>query len=79
VLAASLLLITLAQGSAAPEQFLWGIQRLADRTIVVTVTPTPFGLVSGIDIEDISLEPIGNHADSRSRSIRPYKTDVTAE
>ena len=78
MLAASLLLVTLVQGSA-PEQFLWGIQRLADRTIVVTVTPTPFGLVSGIHIKGISLEPTRNRTDSRPRSIRPHKTEVTTE
>ena len=78
VLAASLLLATLAQGSA-PEQFLWGIQGLADRTIVVTVTPTPFGLATGIEIKDISLEPTPNRPDSRPSSIRPEKTEVTAK
>jgi hypothetical protein len=80
VLAASLLLVTLAQG-AAPELFLWRIGGLADRsaTMVVTVTPTPFGLASGIDIKDISLQPTRTRIDSRPRSIRPHKTEITTE
>ena len=78
MLAACLLLVSLAQGTA-PEQFLWRIQDLAERTIVVTVSPTPFGLATGIEIKDISLEPAPNRPDSRPRSIHPQKTEVTAE
>lgn len=74
----ALLLVTLAQ-RAATEQFSWWIEGLKkDPTIVVTVTPTPFGLVSGIEIKDISLEPIRDRIDSRPRSIHPEKAEVTA-
>ena len=78
MLTASLLLVTLAQGSAL-EQFLWRIQKLADQTIVVTVTPTPFGLATGIEIKAISLEPTPNRTDSRPSTIRPEKTEVPTE
>jgi hypothetical protein len=78
VLTASLLLITLAQ-SAATDYFSWWIEGLKkDPMIVVTVTPTPFGLVSGLEIRDISLEPTRDRTDSRPRSIRPQKAEVTA-
>jgi hypothetical protein len=81
VLAASLLLVTLAQDSA-PELFHWLIEGLADAKaseVVVTVTPTTFGLVSGIHIKGVSLEPTRTVEDSGPRSIGPQKTEVANE
>ena len=81
VFAASLLLLALAQ-DPAPERFHWLVQGLSDPKasgIVVTITPTPFGLVNGIHIEDVSLVPVPTAEDSRPRAVRPQKTEIANE
>jgi hypothetical protein len=79
VLARSLLLVALAQ-DPAPELFLsligGGLADPKASEIVVTVTPTTFGLVRGTDIKGVSLEPTRTAEDPRPRPIRPLRTEV---
>ena len=71
-----LLLLGLAQQSE-PRLFLWMIIGLGEPgpTIVVTVTPTPFGLVSGVEIKAIALVPVPTRDDRKPRTIQPTNTE----
>ncbi len=74
-----LLLLSLAQDSA-PIPFLWTIQGLdGSGTIVVTVTPTLFGLESGLDVKTIALDPLPTPNDSNPGLIHPREGEPTAE
>ena len=78
MLASFLLLVSLGQPAAAPDLFLWIIDGLADaksQALIVTVTPTPFGLVRGVDLKTISLDPLPTRDDPTPRSIQPLKTE----
>jgi hypothetical protein len=70
MLPALLLLLGLAQ-PAEPRLFLWTIIGLGEpgSTILVTVTPTPFGLVSGVDIKAIALQSLPTRDDPKPRTI----------
>lgn len=78
MLATFLLLVSLAQDSA-PAPFTWWIQGLEDprRLTLVTVTPTPLELVSGLNVKTISLKPAPTRDDPKPRSIQPVKTEPT--
>ena len=78
MLAAWVLLIAFAQGSE-PALFGWQIEGLSDRgpSIVVTVTPTPFGHAKGIQIKRVRLAPTSTRTGSRPRSLRPNKIEVS--
>ena len=71
-----LLLLGLAQ-QPEPRLFLWTIIGFGEPgpNIVVTVTPTPFGLVSGVEVKAIALQPLPTRDDSKPRTIQPRKTE----
>ena len=73
MLTAFLLLAALAQ-DAPPAPFLWSIEGLWDPqpTLLVTITPTPLGRVSGLDIQSIAIEPVPTPDDPiRRRCTQP--------
>jgi hypothetical protein len=74
-----LLLVSLTQDSEPRLLFTWWIQGLEDpkRLTLVTVTPTPLGLVSGLDVKTIIIKPVPTRNDPNPRSIRPVKTEPT--
>jgi hypothetical protein len=76
MLPALLLLLGLAQ-PPEPRLFLWTIIGLGEPgpSIVVTVTPTPFGLVSGVEIKAIALQPLPTRDDPKPRAIQPTTTE----
>jgi hypothetical protein len=76
MLPALLLLIGLVQ-PPEPRLFLWTIIGLGEPgpNIVVTVTPTPFGLVSGVEVKAIELQPSPTRDDPRPRTIQPTTTE----
>jgi hypothetical protein len=76
MLPALLLLLSLAQQSE-PRLFLWTIEGLGEphSTILVTITPTPFGLVSGVEVKAITIDLVPTRADPKPRAIRPLKTE----
>jgi hypothetical protein len=79
MLPALLLLLGLVQ-QPEPRLFLWSIIGLGEPgpTIVVTVTPTPFGLVSGLEIKAIALVPLPTRDDPKPRTIQPTKAEPAA-
>jgi len=70
------LLLGLAQ-EPEPRLFLWAIEGLGEprTTISVTVTPTPFGLASGVEIKAIALVPISTGDDPTPRAVQPTTTE----
>jgi hypothetical protein len=73
------LLLGLAQ-EPEPRLFLWTIiESLVEgrSTILVTVTPTPFGLVSGVDIKSIAVVPVPTRDDPKPRTVQPAKSEPT--
>ena len=76
MLPALLLLLGLAQ-QPEPRLFLWTIVGLGEPgpSIVVTVTPTPFGLVSGVDVKAIALQPLPTRDEPKPAAIQPTKTE----
>jgi hypothetical protein len=76
MLPALLLVLGLGQ-PPEPRLFLWTIIGLAEPgpNIVVTVTPTPFGLVSGFEVKAITIDLVPTRADPKPRAIRPLKTE----
>jgi hypothetical protein len=76
MLPALLLLLGLGQQSE-PRLFLWTIIGLGEPgpTIQVTVTPTPFGLVSGVEVKAIALQPLPTRDDPKPRAIQATKTE----
>ena len=76
---ALLLLLGLAQQSE-PRLFLWTIVGLGEPgpSIVVTITPTPVGLVSGVEIKAIALQPLPTRDDPKPRTIQPTNTEPAA-
>ena len=78
MLTAFLLLAALAQ-DAPPAPFLWSIEGLWDPqpTLLVTITPTPLGRVSGLDIQSIAIEPVPTPDDPHPASVHPTKTERT--
>ena len=72
MLPALLLLLGLVQ-PPEPRLFLWTIIGLGEPgpNIVVTVTPTPFGLVSGVEVKAIALQPLPTRDDPKPPAIRP--------
>jgi hypothetical protein len=80
MLATCLVFVTLGQ-AAAPAPFNWTIEGLGDPTrltLVVTVSPTPFGLASGLEVNTISLAPLPTRKHRRPAAIRPLTTEPTA-
>ena len=79
MLPALLLLLGLAQ-PPEPRLFLWTIIGLGEPgpNILVTVTPTPFGLVSGVEVKAIALQPLPTRDDPKPRRIQPAKTEPAA-
>jgi hypothetical protein len=75
----TLLLVSLAQQRPDPLLFTWGIEGLGEprsATILITVTPTPFGLTQGfVDVKTITLTPVATREDPRPRAIHPLKTE----
>jgi hypothetical protein len=80
VLTEFLLVLSLAQDSG-PAPFHWMIEGLGEPqpTISVTVTPTPFGLVSGVEIKAIALDPLPTHEDPNPRLIQPTSSEATSK
>ena len=72
-----LLLLTLAQGSAAPPLFTCSIEGLNERqsVIVVTVRPTPVGQVSELDVKTVTLQPVATRRNPKPRIILPRTTE----
>ena len=75
MLPALLLLLGLVQ-PPEPRLFLWTIIGLGEPgpNILVIVTPTPFGLVSGVEVKAIALQPLPTRDDPKPRRIQPIKT-----
>ena len=77
MLPALLLLLGLVQ-QPEPRLFLWTIIGLGESgpSIVVTVTPTAFGLVSGVEIKAIALQPLPTRDDPKPRAILSFAIDA---
>jgi hypothetical protein len=60
-----------------PRLFFWTIIGLGEPgpNIVVTVTPTPFGLVSGAEIKAIAVQPLPTLDDPKPRTLQPTATE----
>lgn len=78
MLAAFLLLVSLGQDST-PPLFMWGIEGMGDPKSqkLVTVTPTPFGFASGLDVKSVILDPLPTREDPKPQSVLPLKTEIT--
>jgi hypothetical protein len=61
------------------RMFLWNIQGLGNPKgqFVVNVTPTPLGLVSGLDVRAIAIRPGSTRDDPNPTVIEPLRTEVT--
>jgi hypothetical protein len=74
-----LLLVGLAHQRPEPLLFTWTIEGLGEprrATILVTVTPTPFGLTQGlVNVKTITLTPVATREHPRPRAIHPLKTE----
>ena len=78
MLSALLLLLGLVQ-PPEPRLFLWTIIGLGEPgpNILVIVTPTPFGLVSGVELKAIALQPLPTRDDPKPRTVQPTTSEPT--
>jgi hypothetical protein len=60
--------------------FLWNIQGLEDPKglVRINVTPTPLGLVIGLDVRVIAIRPSPTRDDPNPRVIEPLRSEVTS-
>ncbi len=80
MLASVLVLLTLGQAEAPPP-FLWRIEGLGyskSVTLVVTISPTPFGLANGLAVKSVSLAPLPTREDPKPGAIWPLSTEPAA-
>ena len=79
MIATLLVLMTLGQ-AADPARFMAVIVGLGDptrETLEITVSPTPFGSVSGVEVASTRLAPLPTREDRQPRAILPLRTEAT--